>query len=116
MAQENAGLKTFTSSEALAKFTRVVMANDKTVSYADAGVAYMGITQHACASGDPVTLRLLNYSGTVRIQMASTCTIGDSLYGADDGKASSSSSGTAQFTAMETATASTDIIEAQPAG
>ena len=116
MAQDNAGLKAFTSGEALAKHCRVKFGSTKVVTYADAGEAYIGITQHACANGDPVTVKLINASGTVRIQMAGTCDAGADLYGADDGKASTTSSGSVQFESLEAATASTDIIEALPLG
>jgi len=104
----NEGVKTFYAGEALAARRRVKIKSGTTttppeVVYADAGEDYIGVTEYAVASGTLVACRLNTYPGTFEIE----CTIdsaiarGTVLYGADDGKVSDASSGTAQGISLE---------------
>ena len=62
------------------------------------------------------TVKLINNAGTFEVEVAISSAIarGTTLYGADDGKLSDASSGTAQATAMEAASSSGDHIEVLP--
>ncbi|HUW33285.1 MAG TPA: capsid cement protein [Planctomycetota bacterium] len=114
-SQTNAGIKAFTSAEALAANRRVKLSTGAlTVEYADAGAAAIGVTQHACASGDPVSVKLTNVGGTVKICAADTFAVAATLYGANDGKVSDTSSGTAYYYACEECTGAGDMIECIP--
>jgi len=113
MSQYNEGIKAFTSGEALAARRRVKWSSS-TVVYADAGEACIGVTEHACASGEIVSVRLRNHPGTFKIAASEALSAGASLYGANDGKVADTASGTAYYTALEAATANGDIIECMP--
>ena len=114
MSQQNESqFKTFTAGEALGAFLRVKF-DGTNVVYADAGEDYDGITQEAVASGAPVTCRLKNGTGTVKVVAAEASAAGATLYGADHGKVQDTSSGSAQFKALEAATDDGDVIEALP--
>lgn len=113
--QNNTGIKAFTSAEALAAHRRVKLSTGAlTVEYADAGAAAIGVTEHACASGDIVSVRLTNHPGTVKITAADTFAVAATLYAANDGKVSDTSSGTAYYYACEACTAAGDIVECLP--
>jgi hypothetical protein len=104
----NEGVKTFTAGEALAAKRRVQIKSGTTttppeVDYADAGADFIGVTEYAVGNGELVGVKLNSSPGTFEC----VCTIGASiargtvLYGANDGKVSDTSSGTAQGIAME---------------
>lgn len=108
----NIGARTFTCGEDLEKFRRVKIESGTTTSppevvYADAGEAYLGLTMSAESDGDPIAVEVRTYLAMA----ADTFSIGATLYGAADGKVSDTSSGTAQFIALEAATAAGDIVE-----
>lgn len=66
--QENTGFKTFVTSAALAEYRAVLLAAAGTVGYPTANTdRILGITQHAAASGDHVTVKLLTAPGTFKI-------------------------------------------------
>lgn len=114
-SQFNLGIKAFTSAEALAAHRRVKLSSGAlTVEYADAAAAAIGVTEHACASGDVVSVRLTNSPGTVKICAADTFAVAATLYAANDGKVSDTSSGSAYYYACEECTAGGDIIECIP--
>lgn len=115
--QANSGVKTFIAGEALEIYRRVKLSSGSgtQVEYADAGEDYEGVTQAAVASGAKVAVRLKNAVGTMKVVAADSFSVGATLYGAADGKVSDTSSGSAQFTALEAATADGDRIEAVPA-
>lgn len=113
MSQYNTGIKAFTSGEALEARCRVKMSS-ATVVYADAGEDFIGVTEHACASGDVVSVKLKNVSGTFKVQAAGAFSSETVLYGAADGLVDDTESGSAQFYSLEAATNAGDIIEALP--
>jgi len=113
--QNDTGLKAFTTSEAVGAHLRVKLGSSNIlVQPADAGEAGIGVTEHAAGSGDIVTVRLNNHPGTVRIVANDTFAVGATLYGADDGEVSDSSSGTAYYYAMEACTTALDVVECLP--
>ncbi len=104
----NEGIKTFKAGEALEARRRVkikagTLTTPPEVEYADAGEDYVGVTEYAVANGDPVACRLNTFPGTFEVE----CTVGAAiargtvLYGANDGKVSDTSSGTAQGISLE---------------
>jgi hypothetical protein len=108
---------TFTAGEALEPFRRVkiesgTVTTPPEVVYADAGEQHIGVTGNIrTADGDPVAIIPRNVTGTVEICAADTFSIGATLYGADDGKISDSSSGSAIAQAKAACTTAGDIIE-----
>lgn len=111
--QENTGFKAFTAGEALAT-NRLVKLSTGTVVYADSDEAFIGSTQFACASGDVVTVRLKNVSGTVELVASEAAAAGATLYTANDGKVADTNpggAGTARAIALEASTADGDLIE-----
>lgn len=116
---ENLGIKTFLAGEALATNRRVKLETGTTttppeVVYADAGEQHIGVTEFAAADATYVSVRLVNYSGTVEIEAADSFAVNATLYGADDGKISDTSSGSALGIACEAATAAGDLSEMLP--
>jgi len=109
----NEGGKTFTCGEDLLVNRRVKISTGTTttppeVIYADAGEAYAGITLSNEASGDKISVNVRTYL----VVAAAAFAVNATLYGADDGKVSGTESGTAQFIALEAATADGDVVEA----
>ena len=111
--QENAGLKAFTAGEALAT-NRLVKLSAGSVVYADSDEAFIGSTEFACDSGEDVTVRLKNVSGTVELVAAEAVAAGATLYTGADGTVASTNpgdAGTARAIAIEAATAAGNVIE-----
>jgi hypothetical protein len=110
--QVDGNVKTFAAAEVLAEFRRVKVNTSGTVEYADAGEAFDGVTQgEAEAIGDHVAVKLKSAAGTFKVTAAGAVTLGADVYGADDGKVSTTESGSAQFKANEAAAADGDVIE-----
>lgn len=112
----NEGPKTFVAGEALEARRRVKIKNATTttppeVVYADAGEDFIGVTEYAVASGSDVAVKLANAPGTFEIEctVSSAIARGTVLYGANDGKVSDASSGTAQGIALEAGTTGAHI-------
>jgi len=121
MAFSYCGTKTFTAGEDLEAKRRVKIESGTTmdppeVVYADAGEDCIGVTEYAVDDGDAVAVRLHSDKGIFEVE----CTIGSAiargtvLYGAADGKVSDTSSGSAQFVAVEAAGASNQHIACAP--
>jgi hypothetical protein len=110
------GIKTFTAGEALERARRVKLSSGygDQVEYADGADDYIGVTLESVASGDPVAVKLKRASqGTVEVEASAAISAGDTIYGATDGKVSTSSTGTDKFgKALEAASGSGAIIEA----
>jgi len=105
---ENPHTKTFVAGEALAAKRRVKIKNATTTTppeivYADAGEDFIGVTEYAVNLGDNVAVKLNNAPGTFEIECTVSASIvrGTVLYGANDGKVSDASSGTAQGISLE---------------
>ncbi|MDD4980694.1 MAG: DUF2190 family protein [Candidatus Omnitrophica bacterium] len=109
------GVKTFTAGEALARARRVKLSSGygTQVEYADAADDYIGVTLEAAASGEPVAVKLKrNSEGTVEVEASGIITAGATIYGAADGKVSTSSTGTDKFgKALEAASGDGAVIE-----
>lgn len=109
----NLGGRAFTAGEDLLANRRVKVESGTVtvppeVVYADAGEAYIGLTASNEKDGDVITVEV----ETCLVVAADSFSIGATLYGAADGKVSDTSNGTAQFIALEAATADGDVIEA----
>jgi hypothetical protein len=87
------------------------------VVYADAGEDYIGVTEFSAATDTMVTVKMIGGGGSLEIEakVGSAINVGTTLYGAADGKVSDTSSGSAQGTALEVASASGDHIQVAPA-
>ena len=114
MATQNNGERTFTAGEALNAFCRVKLSAAETVVYADAGDDYIGVTQDSVADEGQVLVRLKSMAGTMKVTAAGAFSAGDYLYGAADGEVDDVETGSAQFVALEAASADGDIVEALP--
>lgn len=111
--QVDGNVKTFPAGEVLAVFRRVKVDSDGNIVYADAGEAYDGITQDAAAAiGDHTPVKLKSGAGSFKVTAAGAAACAADLYGADDGKVSTTESGSVQFRAFEAPTADGDIVEA----
>jgi len=113
-------IKTFTAGEDLEAHRRVKIdtavttADPAEVIYADAGEDHIGVTEYAADDGDLIAVKLCTGPGSFEVECTvdSAITLGTVLYGADDGKISDASSGTAQGISLEPGTvASTAVIE-----
>lgn len=111
----NPGKKTFIATEALVAGRRVKLTtgNGQAVEYADEADDYIGVTLTAAAVTLPVTVALKRaYPGTVEVEAAGAITSGATIYGADDGKVSTTSSGTDKYgKALEAASGTGALIE-----
>lgn len=112
---DNPGIMTFVAGEALERARRVKLSAGvkKQVEYADAGDDYIGVTLKKVASGEAIPVALKrNYMGTVEITAAGAITVNTTIYGANDGKIQSASTGNDKFgKALEAASGDDAIIE-----
>jgi len=114
-------IQTFYAGEALAAKRRVKIntsspattTDPPEVVYSDAGEDYIGVTEYAAASGELVAVKLVNAPGSFEIccDIGSAIGRGTTLYGANDGKVSDTSSGSAQGVSKVAAAKDGDIIE-----
>ena len=116
MGWQDSPKKTFTCGEDLAAHRRVKLKSGTTtqppeVEYADAGEDFIGVTEFAESSGELITVRLKNAPGTVEIEASTVAAIGADLYGAADGKLSTTINGSVQAEALEASGAGGDVIE-----
>jgi len=81
------------------------------VIYAGAGEACIGVTEHAASDGYPVAVKLMTWGGTMEIEAADTWDVGATIYGAADGKASDTSSGSAIGVAKTACATAAEIQE-----
>jgi hypothetical protein len=110
----NEGPKTFTATEALEAGRRVKLTSGSgtAVEYADASDDFIGVTLAKVAINEPVPVHLKNDPGTVEIEASASITKGDKIYGAADGKVSTSSTGNEKYGwALETASGDGAVIE-----
>lgn len=115
MSQQNdSGYKTFTTSAAVGKFRRVVLASDGTVSEAVVGATstdFIGVAQDNAASGDPVVVKLKSAPGTFKIEAAGAVVAAAAIYAASTGRIDDAVSGAVIGQAIEAAGAAGDYIE-----
>lgn len=81
------------------------------IVYSDAGEAAIGVTIDYAETGERVAVKLWSDGGTFLIEAADTFNRLATLYSANDGKCSDSSSGTSILQAADACTAAGDIIE-----
>ena len=110
------GILTFMAGEDLAAHRRVKIDTSGTQSpidviYADAGEACIGVTEHAASDGYPVAVKLMTWGGTMEIEAADAWDVGATIYGAADGKASDTSSGSAIGVAKTACATAAEIQE-----
>lgn len=106
--------RTFNAEEAIAKFIFVKLGtNANGVLICDTGATHtpIGVTMDAVASGDPVTVRLINGNGTYKATAAGAIVVNAPVYAAAAGKVDDAASGTVIGWALTAASASGDIIE-----
>ena len=99
---------TFKAGAALEAKRRVKIKSGTTtdpceVEHAGAGEDFIGVTEYAVSSGDPVGVRLKYAGGTLEIECLAGTAIasGDDLYGAANGMVSDTVSGSVQVKALE---------------
>lgn len=114
----NVGPKTFKAGEDLESRRRVKIESGTTndppeVVYADAGEDFIGVTEYDVSDGDAVSVKLNSSPGSFEVECVIDSAIarGTVLYGADDGKVSDASSGTAQCIALQAPGADNEHIE-----
>jgi len=110
------GIVTFMAGEDLEAHRRVKIDTSGTQSpidvvYAGAGEAAIGVTEHAASDTYPVAVKLFTWGGTMEIEAADTWSVGATIYGAADGKASDTSSGSAIGVAKEACATAGEIHE-----
>lgn len=108
MSYNDSGIVTFKAGSALEARRRVKVetgtaTDPPEVVYADAGEDYIGVTEYAVADGDMVAVKMCNAPGVFEVEclVDSEIARGTTLYGADDGRLSDASSGSAQGIALE---------------
>ena len=116
MSWTDSAKKTFMAGEDLAAYRRVKLDSSSTTDppemiYADAGEDFDGVTEYAADEGQAVMVRLKNAEGTFEVEASTTCSLGASLYGAADGKLSTTENGSVQAKALEASGAASDVIE-----
>lgn len=107
-AQFDSGFGAFPAGEALAKYRCVRLNSSGALVYSDPEEEILGVTQHACASGEHCTIKFFGASpGTFLVETGASITFavstderGTPLYVGNDGKVSGT--GTNQkFCALE---------------
>lgn len=101
------------AGEALAKHRRVRLNSSDQAVYADADDEAIGVVEDAVASGSHCSIRYGNVEGSLLVELTGSCSLNDRLYGADDGKVSTTKTGKAVYTARQ-AGSSGEIIEVLP--
>lgn len=115
--QVESSFKTFDAGENLEPWRRVKLSSSSgtQVEYSDAGEDYIGVTQHQADSGEQVTVRMANPEGTLKVAAGAAVSVGATVYGAADGKVSSTASGAPQGIALDAASGDGSVIEVSPA-
>ncbi len=119
MAVQQRDTLTFVAGEALAAYRRVKRHSTPTqVVYADAsdGDSWIGVTAHAAASGDPVTIDLRSENVTLKMVGTEAIDNGDALYPENDGKVSDTAGTVIIGQAMNATAGSGEVVEVLPNG
>lgn len=103
-----------TAAGAIAKYLRVKTPG--AVAAAGALDQSFGTCRHDVLAAGPMTVRLKNNAGTVKMVAAAAITAGAYVYGAASGKVSSVANGNVEGIAREAAAADGDVIEVAPLG
>lgn len=105
--------KTLITGEAIVAYRRVKMSGGYWV-YADADDIEDGVSTDDVSSGGHLAATLRNVAGTRVLELSSSCSQGDLLYGADDGKLSTTKTGPVLYKAMAAASGTGSEIECMP--
>lgn len=115
MSQKSKSPKTFVATEILAAFRRVKLtsASGVAVEYADQSdsSSFIGVTTRPVLADEHIGVDLKGSSQTFKCTASEAFAVGATLYAADDGKVSDTSSGDVIGTALEAATADDDVVE-----
>jgi len=114
MSQFNLGSKAFVVNEAVIEpYRRVKLTTGSgtLVEYADAGDAFIGVSEARGLLGEMVSIDLKNTGRTFKMEANGAIPVGSSFYGALDGKISATVSGTAQGRNLEATAADGEIVE-----
>ena len=116
---ENAGLKAFAAGADVEAHRLVKLSSGDVIhNTATATDDPVGVTQRAADSGDDVTVRTINDSGTFEITAAGAISQGAEVYAAAAGKVQALPAAAGTYRriglALEAATADGDIIEILP--
>ncbi len=118
MARANSP-RTYTAGEELLAHRRVklklgTVTTPPEVEYADAGESHIGMTLDEVDAGALLAIKLRNHPGTHEMTAGGAFAINVPLYGADDGKISTTVVGDQLATSHEAATGDGDIVEVLP--
>ena len=113
MSQYNIGAKAFKAGEDLEAFRRVKLSagTGDTVVYSDAGEDFIGITAAKVVSGDFVSVDFKTRGRTFKAVAVGILGVGDSFYGAADGKVGPTVSGSIIGKTLEASAADLEVIE-----
>lgn len=101
--------RSFIAAAAIAAAIRVKVDSSGNAAVAGATDAAIGTTEHAVASGDPVTVKL--YAPTLLATASEAITRGNQVYPAASGKIAATGTTALNLVALEAATADGDQIE-----
>lgn len=115
MSQACKSPKNFTATENLLAFRRVKLTSGSgtAVEYADQSDSsnYIGITFENVDAGETIAVILKGMQETVKATASEAFVVGATLYAANDGKVSDTSSGNAIGTALEAASGNNSVVE-----
>jgi len=105
--------KAFVATSAVTALYRVKLtaSSGTAVELSGSGEAAIGTAQNTAAAGEEVSVRLDNGGGTTKCVCAAAVTIGAAVYNAATGYVDDAAAGTSFGTALDTATATGDVIE-----
>lgn len=109
MSVQNELTKSLTAATALSAYTRAGVDSSGQATAAGATNLAIGVIQNDVALGDVATIRL--YHPTCLVKAAGAITTGSQVYAAASGQITGSAAGNEIGVALESATASGDIIE-----
>lgn len=110
MSATNIGIMTLPAGTALEPYRRLKISSNTWV-YAGLGEDHVATSQDAYASGDDAIGNLQSLPDVFKLSMATTCSAGDTIYGAANGQGSTTKSGPPIGTAKLAVTAANGVAE-----
>lgn len=117
-SQVDGNVATYKANTALEPYRAITINSSKKAAYCGDGNGsiFHGVTQdRAVTANDGVPVKLKKASGTSRISMSVTCSIGDALYCAASGQGKTVATGTSIGMALEACSGANGVIEFLPA-